>query len=203
MSFALLNLRIQYVYFSDPHTIIKHFSHCPHQMLDSKCKRRPELYGWITITFSSHCECICLFADQLKHKSCTFFPCERMPIPLISGSKVFGIDTVYQSRNIHLLPSVHSPANSCLRACRGPGLILEGFVWFVVLICMCVCEKMEDSCQCKDICLCHLIPSSIPVSLSLLPPLLSLSLGFPSPTLCRFFSVAILSHWAHKACKNG
>lgn len=40
--------------------------------------------------------------------------------------KCFGIDTVYQSRNIHLLSSVHSPANSCLRACRGPRINLPG-----------------------------------------------------------------------------
>lgn len=40
----------------------------------------------------------------------------------------YGIDTFYQSQNIHLLSSVHGPANSSLRACRGPGLILDGFV---------------------------------------------------------------------------
>lgn len=129
----------------------------------------------------------------------SFFPYEQMPIPLTSDPKVFGIDTVYQSQKIHPLPSVHSPANSCLRACRGPGLILEGFVWFVVLICMSVCEKMEDSCQCRGICLCHLLPSSIPVPLfasirlSLSHPL------FPLP-LCLF---SILSHWAlHEASKK-
>lgn len=88
----------------------------------------------------------------------------------------------------------------CLHACWGPGLILEGFVWFVVLICMSVCEKMEDSCQCRGICLCHLLPSSIPVSI--LPPFVSFPLPLPlsSPSLCLF---SILSHWTlHKASKK-
>lgn len=133
----------------------------------------------------------------------SFFPYEQMPIPLISDPKVFGIDTVYQSRKIHPLSSVHRPANSCPRACRGPGLILEGFVWFVVLICMSVCEKMEDSCQCRGICLCHFLPSSIPrLSLASIHFYLSLSPSPPflSTSLCLF---SILSHWAlHKASKK-
>lgn len=84
----------------------------------------------------------------------------------------------------------------CLQACRGPGLILEGFVWFVVLICMSVCEKMEDSCQCRGICLCHLLPSSIPgpsltsirlsftLSLLFFPLCLSVSFQFSLTELC-------------------
>lgn len=116
----------------------------------------------------------------------SFFSYDQMLIPLITDPKVFGIDTVYQSRKVHPLPSVHSPANSFLSACLTPGLILEGFVWFVVLICMSVCEKMEDSCQCRDICLCHPLPSSIRLSVSPSPCL-------SSPSLCLF---SILRHWA-------
>lgn len=60
----------------------------------------------------------------------------------------------------------------------GPGLILEGLVWFVVLICMSVCAKMGDSCQCRGICLCHLLPSSSP--------------RLPSPPLLLFSSLSVL-----------
>lgn len=97
----------------------------------------------------------------------SFFPRKQMPILLKWEPKVFGIDTVYQSRNIHPLSSVRRSANPCLRACQGPGLILEGFLWFQLLNFMSVCKKMEDSCQWRSICLCHFPPPpSPPLSLS-------------------------------------
>lgn len=125
--------------------------------------------------------------------------CEQILIPLITDPKVFGIDTVYQSRKIHPLPSVYNAANSCQQAFLGPGLILEGFVWFVVLICMSVCEKMEDSCQCRDICLCHLLPSSIaiaPLHPSAPPP----SLSSPFFFLCLVSNLGLQTQ--HKASKK-
>lgn len=120
----------------------------------------------------------------------------KMPIPLIWDPKVFGIDTVYQSRNIHPLSSVHRPANSCLRACRGPELIFPGFVWFLVLNFTSVCKEMEDSCQCRGICLCHSLPSPIPVSLSFF---VSHSSSASSFSLFLILSPCRL----HEASKNG
>lgn len=45
---------------------------------------------------------------------------------LIWDPKVFAIDNVYQSRNIHLPSSVHMPDDSSLHACRGPRINLWG-----------------------------------------------------------------------------
>lgn len=116
-----------------------------------------------------------------------------LPIPLIWAPKVFAVDSVYQSRNIHLPSSVHVPDDSSLRACQGPGLIFEGFVWFLVFNFMSVSMKMEDSCQWRGICLCHSLPSptlsylsvasSLPLSFLLLFCLLSASFFFNPQTL--------------------
>lgn len=116
--------------------------------------------------------------------------------------KCFGIDTVYQSRNIHPLSSVHRAANSCLRACRGPELIFQGFVWFLVLNFTSVCKEMEDSCQCRGICLCHFLPSPDP-RLSLRFLFLPVSL-FSSPPPSSVSLFLILSpRRLHEASKNG
>lgn len=64
---------------------------------------------------------LCLHCDTVMYvcrsaNTPLFLQYEQMPIPLISNPKVFAIDTVYQSRKIYPLPSVPSPANSCLPA---------------------------------------------------------------------------------------
>lgn len=132
------------------------------------------------------------------------YPCRRKCQSLEYGIlKCFGIDTVYQSRNIHPLSSVHSPANSCLGACRGPELIFQGFVWFLVLNFTSVCKEMENSCQCRGICLCHFLSSpdprlSLPSLFSRLPLFLTPT---PPPSVSLFL---ILSpRRLHKASKNG